>query len=69
MKLISSNWLTATLFHSSFARKSIFYSKNIQYGYHFYGTELYVNICRSGFRTQSNIYGGTSLQKSLESMM
>ena len=30
---------------------------------------LYVNICRGVFRTQSNIYGGTSLQKSQESFI
>ena len=33
---------------SSFVRKSVFYSKNIQYAYNFYGTELYVmyvNVC------------------------
>ena len=48
--------LTAALFHSSFVRKSAFYSKNIQYAYNFYWTELYINICRGVFRTQSNIY-------------
>ena len=56
--------LTATLFHSSFVRKSVFYSKNVQYAYNFYGTDLYVNVCRGIFRTQSNIYGGASFQKS-----
>ena len=49
--------------------KSVFYSKNIQYAYNFYGTDLYVNVCRGVFRTQSNIYGGASLQKSLESFI
>ena len=48
---ISFNSLTATLFHSSCVRKSIFYSKNIQYPYNLYGTELYVNVCRGVFRT------------------
>ena len=37
----------------------MFYSKNIQYAYNFYGTEL--NVCTGVFRTQSNIYGGASL--------
>ena len=49
--------------------KSVFYSKNIQYAYNFYGTDPYVNVCRGVFRTQSNIYGGASLQKSLESFI
>ena len=47
-----------------FCKKKMFYSENIQYGYNFYGTDLYVNVCRGLFRTESNIYGGTSLQKS-----
>ena len=48
----------------SFVRKNVFYSKNIQYAYNFYGTDQ--NICRGVFRNQSNIYGGasSSLQKS-----
>ena len=58
-----------SLFHSSFVRKSVFHGKNIQYAYNFYGTELYVNICRGIFRTQSNIFGGTYLQKSQESFI
>ena len=57
---ISFNSLAATSFHS-FVRKNVFYSKNIQYAYDFYGTDL--NVCRDVFRTQSNIYGGASLQK------
>ena len=61
--------LAATLFHSSFVRKSVFYSKNIQYAYSFYGTELYVNVCRGIFRIQSNIYGGASLQILQESFI
>ena len=60
---ISFNLLTATLFNFSFVRKSVFYSKNVQYANNFYGTDLYVNVCRGVFRTQSNIYGGASLQK------
>ena len=56
---ISFNSLAATSFHS-FVRKNVFYSKNIQYAYDFYGTDL--NVCRDVFRTQSNIYGGASLQ-------
>ena len=55
------NSLTATLFHSSFARKSIFYSENIQYVYTFYETDLYADVCRAAFRTQSNIYSRASL--------
>ena len=54
-RLNSFNSLTATLFHSSFVRKSVFYSKIIQYAYNYYGIELYVNVCRGAFRTQSNI--------------
>ena len=50
-------------FHSSFARKKVFYSKNIQYTYYFYESEMYVNVCRGAFRTYWNIYGGGSLQK------
>ena len=34
----------------------------MQYAYNFYGTEL--NVSTGVFRTQSNIYGGASLQKS-----
>ena len=64
---ISFNSLTATLFKSSFARKSVFYSKNIQYAYNFYGTDLYVNVCLGVFRTHSNIFGRVSLQRSQES--
>ena len=45
-RLNSFNSLTATLFHSSFVRKSVFYSKIIQYAYNYYGIELYVNVCR-----------------------
>ena len=45
-----------------FLRTKIFYSENIQYVYNFYGTGLYVNVCRGVFRTQSNIYVGVSLQ-------
>ena len=52
--------LTAGLFHS-FVGKNVFYSKNIQYTYNFYGTDL--NVCRGTFRTQSNIYDEAFLQK------
>ena len=64
--LLSFNSLTATLFHS-FVRKNVFYSKNIQYAYNFYGTDL--NVCRGVFRTRSNIYGGASLRKSQKSFI
>ena len=64
--LLSFNSLTATLFHS-FVRKNVFYSKNIQYAYNFYETDL--NICRGVFRAQSNIYGGASLRKSQKSFI
>ena len=57
------------MFHSSFVRKSVFYRKNTQYAYNFYGADLYVNVCRGVFKTQSNIYGGDSLQKSRESLI
>ena len=50
-------------------RKSVFYSKNIQYAYNFYGTDLYVIVGRGVFKTHSNIYGGASLQKSQESFI
>ena len=63
------NSRTATSIHSSFVRKSAFYSKKIQYAYNLYGTELYVNVCRGMFRTQSNIYDDASLQKPLESFI
>ena len=48
------------LLRSPFVRKSVFYSKKIQYVYNFYGIDLYVNVCRGEFRTQSNIYGRTT---------
>ena len=47
----------------------LLYSNNIQYAYNFYGTDLCVNVSREVFRTQSNIYGGTSLQKSRETFI
>ena len=65
----SCNSLTATLFCSSFVRKNVFYSKNIQYAYNFYGTKLYVNVCKRAFRTYSDIYAGASFQKSQESFI
>ena len=34
-----------------------------QYGYNFCETDMYVNVCRGVFRTQSNIFDGKS-QKS-----
>ena len=37
--------------------------------YNFYGTDLYVDVCRAAFRTQSNIYGGASLRKSQKSFI
>ena len=37
--------------------------------YNFYGTDLYVNVCRGVFKTQSNIYGGASLRKSQKSFI
>ena len=61
--------LTATLFHSSFVRKNVFCSKNIQYVNNFYGSDLYVNVCRGVFRSRSNIYGGASLRKSQENFI
>ena len=66
---ISFNSLTATLFRSSFLRKKIFDSKNIEYTYSFYGTDLYVNVYRGVFRTKSNIYGGAPLQKSQKPLL
>ena len=61
--------LTATLLHSSFVRKTVFYSKKFQYTCNFYGTDLCVNVCKGVFRTYSNIYGRASLQKSQESFI
>ena len=53
------NSITATLIYSSFVRKIIFYSKNIQYAYDFYR----INVYRGVFRIQPNIYGRASLRK------
>ena len=64
---ISFNSLTATLFLSTFVKRNVFYSENIQYVYNFYGTNLYVDVCRAAFRTQSNICNGASLGKSRKS--
>ena len=50
-----------------FSEKDVFYSKNIQYAYNFYGTDL--NVCRDVFRTQLDIYGGTFLRKSKKSFI
>ena len=47
----------------------LFYSKNIQYAYIFYGNDLHVNVFRDVFRTQSNIYGGAFWRKSQESFI
>ena len=47
--------------------KNVFYSKNIQYAYNFYGTDL--NVWRGVFRTQSNIYDGAFLRKSQKSFI
>ena len=66
---ICFNSVTANLIRSSFVRKSAFYCKNIQYVYNFYGTELYVNVCRCVFRTQPNTNGGDSFQKTQESFI
>ena len=38
-----------------FGRMKIFYSGNNQYVYNFYGTDLYENVCRGVFKTQSNM--------------
>ena len=55
------------LYFILFSEKNVFYSKNIQYTYNFYETDL--NVCRGVFRTQSNIYVGASLQKSQKSFI
>ena len=60
-RLMKFSLTYSTLFHS-FVRKNVFYRENIQYAYNFYETNL--NVCRGVFRTQSNIYGGASLQNS-----
>ena len=49
------------------SEKNVFYNKNIQYAYNFYGTDL--NVWRGVSRTQSNIYGGASLRKSQKSFI
>ena len=54
-----------------FVRKNVFYRKNIQYAYNFYGTDLYPPVCKCMQRriqNQSNIYRGTSLRKSQKSL-
>ena len=61
--------LSGDLLHSSFVSKNIFQSKNIQYLYSFYGTDLYVDVCKAAFRTKSNIYSGASLQKSQKTLL
>ena len=66
---VSFNSLTSTLFHSSFVRKNVFYIQHIQYAYNFYGTNMYVNVYRSVFRTKLNICGGVSLRKLQESFI
>ena len=60
---------SSSLFHSSFVGKNVFYSETIQNVYNFYGTDLYVDVCRAAFRTQSNIYSGASLRKSVKSFI
>ena len=52
------------LFFILLCKKKIFYGENIQYACNFYGTDLYVNVCRGVFRIQQNINAGTSLWKS-----
>ena len=49
------------------SEKNVFYNKNIQYAYNFYGTDL--NVWRGILRTQPNIYGGASLRKSQKSFI
>ena len=51
---------TVTLFHSSFVSKNVIYSENIHYAYNFYGADMFENVCRGAFRTQSNKYDGVS---------
>ena len=73
LRKFSFNSFTATLFHSSFdssfVREKIFYSKNIQYAYNFYGTDLYINVCSGVFITESSIYGEASSRKSQKSFI
>ena len=38
-------WSLLQFAASSFVRKGVFYSKNIQYAYNVYRTEQYVNVC------------------------
>ena len=55
---------TATFIHSSFVRKNVLQSENIQCAHNFNGTDLHVNVCSGVFRNQSNIYGEDFLRKS-----
>ena len=55
--------LIATIFHSSFVRK-IYLTAKIFNIYIISIRLTYVNVCRSVFRTQQNIYGGAPLKKS-----
>ena len=52
-----------------FYMKNILYSKNIHYAYNFYGTELYLSVCRGVLRTYYNICGGASLEKLQKSLI
>ena len=61
LKSLNFNSLIATSFF--FCIKNIFYSENIHDAYNFYGTDLYVSVCRGLFRTQHNICVGASLRK------
>ena len=49
--------------------ENIFYSENIHHAYNFYGTDLYVSVCRGVFRTQQNISDAVSLRKLQKSLI
>ena len=61
--------LTAIYFILLLSEKNVFYCKNVQYVYNFYGDNRYLNICRGVFRTRQNIYGGAYSQKSQKSFI
>ena len=59
LRMNRTKWIQRTSsFNSSFVRKKIFYSKNIQYVYNFYGTDMYVNVYRGVLEHLVCVSGG-----------
>ena len=48
--------------------ETVYFTAKI-FNMHILSMGLYINVCSGVFRTQSNIYGGASLQKSQESFI